>query len=45
MWSNPKFTDDFENLLGFFTNFLDAQNEIDNELRTTETVGSSSFGM
>lgn len=43
--SNPKFTDDLEDFLTFFMLFLEAQNNLDDELSSTETVGSSSFGM
>ena len=40
--SRPK---DDEDLLTFLILFVDAQNKIDDELSSTETVGSSSFGM
>lgn len=37
--------EDYEDFLTFLTLFVDAQNKIDDELSSTETVGSSSFGM
>lgn len=43
--SNPEYTDDLEDFLTFFMLFLEAQNNLDDELSSTETVGSSSFGM
>ncbi len=40
--SNP---DNYEDFLTFLMLFLEAQNNLDDDLKSTETVGSSSFGM